>query len=255
MNKPNLFLTLIAASVIAAGCGKTESKDTNNQNSQAANSDKTSSSEGKNVEKPNLSTPSSAYREMKNEADLVYAYYSIFPGEVNYGNIATTISEKYSKESDGFKQQDIIAGLKPEMDAALNKAKESKYYFLQVKPGKIDVRPYNFESKTFYNPTLGEIDPYRSYAKPYFELPYAVQSHPYIGTKLEFSNTPEFINAKVEDQDAAKKIEGLRASRKLDMKIYYFVNDQSPNELKLIAQITKIDFTNINGEVIFSQVK
>jgi hypothetical protein len=254
-----LLVLSIVVALTTAGCGEKSTKKTGEdakpESVQAADVVPRDEHQLPTISMADLSKPTSAYREMKNSADTIYAYYAIFPTDVNYGRIAEAISKKYRGEQDGFKKQDIVETLKADMDAGLKKARDNKYYFLNFPAGRMNVEAYNFEKKAFFNPGLGiNQDPYRSYSVPTFALPDS-DGGGRNGAELRFSNVKQFSNVKIEDQQVARKMESLRNSGKLSMNVYFYANDIRVDIPSLIAQITKVEYVDPAGDVVFTQVK
>lgn len=254
-----LFVLSLVASLVFTGCGKKEPDNAKAESAQAVESEQKKSDRLPNISKPDLSTPSSAYREMKYAADSLYAYYAIYPKETNFGEIVIALSKKYGTEVDGFKKQDIVASLKDEMEDGLKKAKDNKYYFMNVKATQMDIQPYNFEKKSLFNPGLGiNLDTYRSYAVPTFSFPNVYGDGNSVGAAVRFSNVKQFADVKVEDQEVARKMEGLRGAGKLGMNVYFYANDllaDRDDYQELIPQITKVEYLDPAGNVLFTQIK
>lgn len=260
MTKQSRLITLLSAIafIFATGCAKKEQNATTAESSQSAEAASNGSAQTSTISKPDPSVANSAYREMKYATDSLYAYYALYPKEPQLGIIAKAITKKYDQEVDGFKKQEIVAGLKDEMTSGIAKAKENKYYFVNVKANEMDIRPYDFEKKSFFNPRLGvSTDPVRSYSVPKFTFPSA-EGDNMVGADVRFSNAKQFADVKVEDNEAARKMEGLRASDKLGMKVYFYANDILPDRedyQQLSPEITRIEYLDPAGNVVFTQLK
>ncbi len=264
-NAAYLLALSLLASLVSTGCGKQESTNAKTESAQTASA-QTNPNQQPKLSKPDLSTPTSAYREMKYSEDTIFAYYAIYPKEANFGNIARTLSKKYSDETDGFKKQDIVTGLKGEMEEGLKKAKENKYYFmnfptrLMYTGGLMDIRAYDFQKKSFTNPQLGICQgSFCSTGDPRFSFPNRDGHSDYgAGGAMQFSNRQQFADVKVEDQEVARKMEGLRGAKKLGMIVYFYANDIVPDRddyQELRPQITKVEYVDPAGNVVFTQVE
>ena len=259
-NKAGVFLAF--SFVVAfgiSGCGKQDGKEETASakpgSEQAAVTEPRHESQLPSISKADPSKPGSAYREMKNSADATYAYYALFPTTVDFGKIAEVLSPKYREEADRFKQQDIVASLKDVMERGVGEAKNNKYYFMNVQAGRMDIKPYDFEKKSFFNPGLGiNQDIHRSYSVPTFNLP-DIDGGGHHGAELRFSNVKQFADVKVESQETARKMEGLRNADKLLMNVYFYANDIRVDYPGLIAQITKVEYLDPAGNVVFTQTE
>lgn len=253
-----ILLSLVTA-LFATGCAKKESDATNAEGTGSAATEPKASEHHLNIGRPDLSTPKSAYREMKYATDSLYAYYAIYPKDPNFGKIARAITRKYDQEADGFKKQEIIASHKGEIENGIKKAKENKYYVMNVNAAQMDIKPYNFEKKTFFNPRLGiSQDPVRSYEIPRFQFPPVYGDNYGVGADVEFSNVKQFADVKVEDQEVARKMEGLRASEGLRMAVYFYANEILPDRedyQQLRPEITKVEYLDTSGNIVFTQTR
>lgn len=192
-----------------------------------------------NSEKPNIKLADDAYAEVTSNNQLIWAYYAVYTGEINYNEIAEAISQKYKNANDAFKKQEILAQIKPEIDKNISNAKLNKYYYTDLKPG---LSPYDFNTHSFQ---LGS-DVLYGWSYTY-------------SPKLKYLNSNEFMTLKVEDVESAKKIENLRPEGKLRAYVFMFINNVTKKDVpgssmdELFATITKIEYKDPTGNLIFTQ--
>jgi hypothetical protein len=99
--------------------------------------------------KADKSVPFSSYQKLTDGKQLMFAYYAASTAPVEYEKVAAILEpQKYVYEQDEFKRRDVLAALKPQIDAAVEKAKQSKYYKIAVGSSS-DLDKYDFESKSF----------------------------------------------------------------------------------------------------------
>ena len=98
-------------------------------------------------------TPISAYRQIDSNIDLLYIYYAFSGMPVDYELLAGQISGEYRGTSDGFKKQEIMAALKPKIDAKIEEMKSGRYFTLKT---DLALNHYDFDLKSF--PVQGMVE-------------------------------------------------------------------------------------------------
>ena len=193
--------------------------------------------QSQSVQHGDKATPLESYQELKSGKQLMFAYLAIAAEPVDYEKIGLLVSERLRSEGDEFKKKDLLTSLKPQIDASIDKAKQGKYYMMEIGEAR-DVEKYDFESKSFTVSNLPQGNGYR-----YF---YDASSY-----KLTFSNTSAFNKLIVKDEVMARQIEGLR-SKYADLKItvYFFANDTEIGSPIIKAEIMKIRLTDARGNVL-----
>lgn len=194
--------------------------------------------------KGDKSLPNAHYQELNSEMQLLFAYLALDTAPVNYERVAQMMSKEYSDERDEFKKRDLIVSLKSVIDKDIEKAKQNRYYSIEIGDG-LQLQKYDFESKSFLIKALSN----------------ASFSHHFHGNMdygLKFSNASSFKNLVVTDENLARKIEALRAqtllsSEGLQVKILFFTTDIQVELRKYVnAEIMQVQITDKNGKQLLS---
>lgn len=161
-------------------------------------------------------------------------------GGPKYEDLALGLSERYQRETDGFKRQDILATLKPELEPLLQRARHQRYLAVDHE-GQYAVDNYDFERGSF------EIT----------MMTGAIYAHYFRGDSApgyRFTNEADFRHMRVQDQAAARRIESMRTHHgMMSLRVYFFVADfnESSNPNLLNAQIMAVAMVDKKtGQVI-----
>jgi hypothetical protein len=236
MNNLKIVFTL-ASVILFVACSKADNEATlagavSNQvaieNLQAKQS--------KNVEKGDKNFPLESYQRLSDGKQVVFAYYAVSQDPVDYEKIAATISQPYRYEYDEFKKRDFLNALKPQIDAEISRAKQNKYY-------KIDINntldKYDFESKSFRLIGLPQGDSYQYFVG---------QAGNYTFTYVNVEKFQKFI---VPDEARARQIESMRSKyNTLKIIAYIFANDTEIGRTNLKSEIMKIHLLDGRGNLL-----
>jgi hypothetical protein len=185
--------------------------------------------------KANKSLPIEEYQELNSGKQLLFTYVGISTMPVDYEKIATTISNEYRGQSDEFKKRDILNALKPGVEKEIAKAKEGRYFFMDL-DGKID--KYDFNTKSF---TITELNDSASYR--YF---YDLSEY-----RLSLINSANFSKLAISDENQARSIEGLRSKYQgLKTRVYFFAADTKLGETTVLGEITKVRVLDGKGNLL-----
>lgn len=183
------------------------------------------------------SIPFASYQELNSGKQLFYAYQAASTLPIDYDKASRSISRDYARESDEFKKRDLLTAIKPALDAEIEKAKQNKYYYMDINAYPV-VEKYNFEQQAFKLPALADASSMH-YFNDFYEY------------KLKFTNVDNFNNLKVIDENVARNIEGLRSKgRNLEIRVYFFANDTELGEALVKAQIMKVELLDKNGNLL-----
>lgn len=185
--------------------------------------------------KANKSLPMEQYQELNSGKQLLFTYLGISTMPVDYEKIAATISNEYRSQSDEFKKRDILNALKPGVEKEVAKAKEGRYFFMDL-DGKID--KYDFNTKSFAITEFNDSSSYR-----YF---YDLSEY-----RLNFINSANFSKLAIADENQARSIEGLRSKYQgLKTRVYFFAADTKLGETTVLGEITKVRVLDSKGNVL-----
>lgn len=186
--------------------------------------------------KGDKSLPNEHYQPLSSGHQLMYAYLALSTDPINYERVAKMLSNEYRIEQDEFKRRDLMmATLKPAIDKNLEKAKQNKYYSIEI-GHRLLLQRYDFESKSFL-------------IKAFSTEAYSQYFDDNTNYRLKFSNADLFKKLVVQDENMARKIEALRQSQdELKVKVYIFANDTELGQPYINAEIMRIQVLDINGK-------
>ncbi len=186
--------------------------------------------------KADKSVPLTQYQEMNSGKQLLFSHLAISGMPVDYAKIAEMISKEYARESDEFKKRDILAALKPGVDKELARAKDGRYYYMDI---EASWEKYDFDSKSFASPSIGESGRYFNFN----DFAY--------GYRLEWPNGAAFSKLAVPDESQARAIEALRVKYNgINTRIYFFVADTKLGETTVLGEITKVKVMDAKGNLL-----
>lgn len=245
MNSPKNQIAKLAIVTVGAalvfGCSKTDGNgqpvSLNDATSQRQVQQSVQAQQSAAAQKGDKSIPLSSYQLTKSGNDLMFAYLALTPPPVDYEKVAESLSRDYRNQNDEFKKRDILNSLKPGIDREIAKAKDNKYYYIDINTNPV-LGKYDFQSKSFPVEAFDSPNAFR----------YFYDNSDY---KLQFSNSQKYKNLVVLDEELARKLEGLRSKYNgLDLQVYYFANDTILGEKRLNAEIMKIQVVDAKGNVL-----
>lgn len=234
----NLKIAFIAASVILfVACSKSDKEATlDGATSNRVALENLQAKQSKNVEKGDKNFPLENYQRLNDGKQVVFAYYAVSQDPVDYEKIATAISQPYRNEYDEFKKRDFLNALKPQIDAEIGKAKQIKYYKIDVSNG---LDKYDFESKSFRVMGFPQSDSYQYFLD---------QTSNYTFT---YANSEKFQKFIVSDESMARQIESLRSKyNALKIVAYVFANDTEIGRTNIKTEIMKIQLLDGRGNLL-----
>lgn len=248
MNK-KLLCVAIAAAMLAA-CSKKQEAGEASASAVAAPQAQSASAAGSEhkampvaaTPKADKSVPFSDYKKLTDGKQLMFAYYAASTAPVEYEKVAAILEpQKYVYEQDEFKRRDVLAALKPQIDAAVEKAKQSKYYKIAVGSSS-DLDKYDFESKSFLCKSL----PYDGGTQFFTD-----------GTneyRFTFANGEAFRKFKIDNEELARKLESLRTKyNSFDVVAYFFAGDTKIGEKTISGELMKLQIVDKQGNVLAEQ--
>jgi hypothetical protein len=192
------------------------------------------------VSKGDKSLPNAHYQELNSAMQLVFAYLALDTAPVNYERVAQMMSKEYGGERDEFKKRDLMVSLKPAIDKGIEKAKQNRYYSIEIGDG-LQLQKYDFESKSFLIKSLSKAS-------------FSQFFHDNVGYGLKFSNASSFKNLVIADENLARKIEALRSqtllsSEGLQVKVLFFTTDTEVDMQNFVnAEIMRVQITDKDGK-------
>lgn len=200
------------------------------------------------VAKADRSKPLAEYQDLKSGRTVMFAYLSVDTLPIDYRKIAALVSSEYASSQDEFRKHDLMAALKPGIDAEIAKARANRYYRME---GEVEVEKYDFVSKSFQLGTFKDSD-----TQMYFN---DIQNY-----SVGFANAEQFQRLKVEDEAQARRVEAVRAEtavggnplqkayakHKLFLSIYLFASEAKLGQPVLIAEIVRVQLKDEKGNVL-----
>lgn len=175
------------------------------------------------------------YQGLNSGKQLLFAYLATSAMPVDYENVAAAISNEYRSQQDEFKKRDILNALKPGIDKEIAKAKENRYFFMDMED---QVAKYDFDAKAFPLPALANAESVR-----YF--------HDLSQYRLSLANQMNFAKLSVPDENQARTIETLRSKYAgLKTRVYFFVTETKLGETTVVGEVTKVHLLDNKGNVL-----
>lgn len=191
---------------------------------------------------PGWSTPDSAYVPVTKGSQLMYLYAAFSGMPPDYDKMASAISQDYSMTSDQFKKHDMLAALKPKIDAGIADAKAHPY--IVITDDSPNLGHYDFQRKAF--PVSDAF--FRS--NGYYQF-YDVNAN----YMLAVTNGQQFQQLNVPDETLAKTIEAqVSSNSNFKERIYAFVQGTDDSSGPMVqAEITKVELLDPQGRVLLQQ--
>ena len=231
-------LALLALTALH-GCSNEASEDTkptslNDVNSTAKVQEEAQKKQVANAPAADKSVPLESYVEMSSGKQAMFAYLAVDSMPLNYEKVAGQLSQDYRSQSDEFKKRDMLAAMKPAIDAEVAKAKKGGYYYMSIDDR---LENYNFDNKAF---------PHTGFSEGGYRYFYDMSDY-----KLKFSNSAQYRSIKVADENLAREIEALRSKgSNLETVIYFYVNATELGSDYAIAEITKVKIKEKSGKTL-----
>lgn len=193
-----------------------------------------------NLAKPDPNTPDSSYVTITNGNQLMFLYTALSGLPPDWDSMAGQYSNDYSRANDAFRKHDLMAALKPKMQAAITDAKAHPYIIWNA--GNPQLSPYDFTRKGFPVGS-GQIDP-GGYVYMYGNTNY----------HLTFTNGSAFQFLPVPDENVAKQIEQQRSSyNNMSLRVFAFAQSADPSNDTIDAVITKVQLLGPHNEVLLEE--
>lgn len=192
------------------------------------------------VAEPAANTPDSSYVAITSGNQLMFLYYALSGLPPDWDTMAKNYSSDYAQTNDAFHKHDLMAALKPKMEAAITDAKNNPYLIWNA--GDPQLSPYDFTRKGFPVGS-GELDPNGSV--------YVSDNYSY---HLSFTNASDFQFLPVADESLAKQIEQMRSQgSNFSLKVFAFAQSADPSNDTVKAVITKVDLLGPQGQVLLEE--
>lgn len=185
-------------------------------------------------------TPLADYRKIDSGNQVMFLYFGLLNLPVDYEQAVEAYSKEYQSTSDSFKKKDILAALKPKIDAEIAQAKSSPYILLESTE-RSPLERYDFNKMSFTVKEFTSGDRYTYY----------FDNQQYTLTK---TNAIKFSNLVVADENKARAIEGyLSKYTELRVQVYAFAQDADPSNRRVKLEIMKYRLLSPSGEVLAEQ--
>lgn len=192
---------------------------------------------------PDWNTPDGAYVPVIKGTKLMYLYAAFSGMPPAYDKMAAAISQDYSMTSDQFKKHEMLAALKPKIDAGIADAKAHPYIvFTDDNP---NLEHYDFQRKAF--PVGSALFQSGGYER-FFDANAA-------NYMLSVTNGQPFQQINVADENLAKAIEAqVSQYGNFKERIYAFVQGTDDSSGPMVnAEITKVELLDSRGQVLLQQ--
>lgn len=197
---------------------------------------------------PDWNTPDSAYVPISKSTQLTYLYAAFSGMPPDYDKIASAISQDYSMTSDQFKKHDMLAALKPKIDAGIADAKAHPYIIITDDP---QLGHYDFQRKAFpVGSALFQAGGYEQIVDTSGPVIHLVG-----GERLSVDNGQPFQQLNVPDENLAKTIEAqVSQYGNFKERIYAFVQGTDDSSGPTVnTEITKVELLDQRGQALLQQ--
>lgn len=197
---------------------------------------------------PDWNTPDSAYVPITKGTQLMYLYAAFSGMPPDYDKMASAISQDYNMTSDQFKKHDMVAALKPKIDAGIADAKAHPYIVITDDP---QLGHYDFQRKAFpVGSALFQSGGYEQIVDTGGPVIHLVG-----GERLSVSNGQPFQQINVPDENLAKTIEAqVSQYGNFKERIYAFVQGTDDSAGPMVnTEITKVELLDPRGQVLLQQ--
>jgi hypothetical protein len=191
---------------------------------------------------PDWNTPDSAYVPVTKGSQLMFLYAAFSGMPADYDKMASAISQDYNMTSDQFKKHDMLAALKPKIDAGIADAKAHPYII--ITEDNPNLGHYDFQRKAF--PVGSALFQSGGYER-FFDAG--------ANYTLSVTNGQTFQQLNVPNENLAKTIEAqVSHYGNFKERIYAFVQGTDDSSGPMInAEITKVELLDSRGQVLLQQ--
>lgn len=233
MNTRILAAGVLALPILSA-CGQSPQPTTSVTVTQPEGESSAQAAPKKLLPEADPAMPDDQYVDISSGHQLMFLYYALSGMPADYEAIARAWSGDYRNTSDTFRKQDILAGLKPRIDAEIEHGKSLFFLRYQIKP---ELSHYDFATKAF---------PVGSLRNP---ASWYVSDNP--DFQLEFSNGKAFSSLPVADEGLARELESKVSRREEpDLLVYGVAQEIDPNHRLVRARIVKVEVLGQRGQVV-----
>jgi len=156
--------------------------------------------------KADKSVPLATYQPFDNKM-LIHAYYALADESFDIKHVNAYTGQRFE---DGFQLRDMLAKIKPQVEAGIEKAKVNRYYVAELPVG---FEPYDFEKGVFRLAKAGE-----SWENKMPDWHYGESVNVF---DFDFTNIDILKTVQVKDTDIARKFQNR--SGYPNVRIYFFV--------------------------------
>lgn len=184
---------------------------------------------------PDVTAPADRYVTLESGNQLMFQYYARTGLPLDYGRVAGDISNEYRQTTDAFRQRDLLAALKPRIDASLAQAKNTSYLRMDFDLYSSQLSAYDFDRKGF------QLEPFKD-----------ASSFRYFNDNnrfhIAFSNAQRYAFLPVADEATARLMETLRTKyENLVVRAYLFANDADTSNQTVKAIVVRIVLLDKKG--------
>lgn len=186
---------------------------------------------------PDASVPIAQYTELASGNQLMYLYHALSGMPIDHAAAASEVSREYNSTSDSFRKRDLLAALKPRIDASVADAAGQPYIRIDISASS-QLGKYDFERKGFALKALNDASTTR-----YFQDNSRYQ--------LGFSNTDAYSFLPVSDEAQARQIEQVISKYEtMVLRVYAFANDADTATQHIKSVITRVVLTDRAGKTL-----
>lgn len=228
-------MSVALLAVAAAACSKPETSTAPAAGTAAVPESATAQPSVRQLPQPNRSVPLEQYREITSGHELMFLWIANAGMPADYASIAADYSDEYRRTQDAFRRNDLLAALKPRIDAGIAQAKQSPYLIWDSSESSL-LDHYDFETKSF---------PVRASVLQPTAYGYFNDSR----YRIAFSSGAEFERLRIEDEAQARRIESMIGRYPpMRARVYAFAQDGEPDSRAVRCKIVAIKFLTADGE-------
>lgn len=187
--------------------------------------------------KPDLLRPLSAYAELDSGKQIMFLYLAASRLPPDYDKVASAYSSEYRETRDSFRKQDLLAALRPRLDAEIARARQSPYAWMLVDDAG-QLGAYDFQRRGF---------PVQEFAEQ--RSRYFADNTDY---RLAWINRDALAFAAVADEQIARRIEQMRNDygNQPRLKVYFFAQSADMDQRQVNAYVTRVQIVDREGRVL-----
>jgi len=184
--------------------------------------------------RPDMDKPLSTYPELQSGQQIMLLYIAASKLPPDFGKLAEQFSQEYRNTSDGFRRNDLLQSIKPQLERQIAAVAAAPYAWMLVSGAT--VRAYDFERRGF---PVSEFD---GDSSRYFNDNY--------NYRLSWANGSQVQFVRVPDEAKAREMEALRNSNSLKLKIYFFAQSADLNSQTVKAYVTRVQIYDLDGRLV-----